>query len=143
MFAYTPRPGAGPSIGVGMPFLRPLNLKHKVHCAALRADRRFNVPDIHPGLRMKADAKEAGASQKNQDAAYRSGMSRWQDGFWYAVSRFFGHTRVGPKRMRVSRRQRLMERQMEAEQARRQAAEAEIERLRATGRIGPGCESAL
>lgn len=93
----------------------------------LRADRRLNTRDIHPGLIMKRDAEEAGASKKVQDAAYRSGMSRWQDDYWWAVSRHLGHTRFGPARRRVSRRQRLMERQME-EEAARQQAERDAER---------------
>ena len=87
----------------------------------LRADRRLDMVEIHPGLRMKADAKEAGASKKHHEPAYCSGLSRWQDDYWWAVSRHLGHTRFGPRRMRVSRRQRLMERQMEEAAAREQA----------------------
>jgi hypothetical protein len=83
---------------------------------------RLNLNDIHPGRRAKADAAEAGACKKFQDAAYRSGMSRWQDTFWWEVSRHFGHTRFGPQRMRVSRLQRLMERRLEEEKARQDAA---------------------
>ena len=49
-------------------------------------------------------------------------MSRWQDDYHYEVSRHFGHTRCGPKRMRVSRLQRLMEKRMEEEKARQEAA---------------------
>jgi hypothetical protein len=43
----------------------------------LLPDRRLNVNDIHPGRRMKAAAAEAGASKRDQDAAYRSAMARW------------------------------------------------------------------
>ena len=88
----------------------------------LLPDRHLNLHEIHPGQRMKRDAAEAGACQKFQDAAYRSGMARWQDDFWYAVSRHFGHDRYGPKRARVSRRERLMEKRMEEEKARQEAA---------------------
>ncbi len=87
----------------------------------LLSNSRLNLREIHAGARMKADAAEAGACKKVQDAAYRSGMSRWQDDFWYAVSRFFGHDRFGPKRRRVSRIQRQMEKRMDAETARQQA----------------------
>jgi hypothetical protein len=89
---------------------------------ALLADEHLNMRDIHPGLRMKLHAAEAGACQKFQDAAYRSGLSRWQDDFWWEVSRHFAHTRFGPRRMRVSRLQRLMERRMAEENARQKAA---------------------
>lgn len=96
----------------------------------LRSDRRLDMPAIHPGLRMKYDAAEAGASKKDQDAAYRSGLSIWQDAYWWSVSRFFGHERFGPRRTRVSRQQRLMERQIEEEQVRRRIAlDAERARL--------------
>ena len=88
---------------------------------ALRPDCRLNLSKIHPGEILKADAAEAGACKKYQDAAYRSGLSRWQDDFWWEVSRHFGHERYGPKRQRVSRKQRQMEKQMDAENARQQA----------------------
>jgi thiol:disulfide interchange protein len=71
---------------------------------------------------MKVDAAEAGASKRVQDAAYRSGMSRWQDQYWYDVSRSFGHHRYGPKRARVSRLQLLMEKRMEEEKAAQKTA---------------------
>ena len=88
----------------------------------LQPNLRLNWSEIHPGQRMKTDAAEAGACKKFQDAAYRSGLSRWQDDFWWEVSRHFGHERYGPKRQRVSRRQRLMEKRVEEQKAREQAA---------------------
>jgi hypothetical protein len=87
----------------------------------LLLDSRLDLHEIHPGLRMKWDAKEANACKKFQDAAYRSGLSRWQDDYWWAVSRHFGHRRYGPKRTRVIRAQRLMQRRMEEERRREQA----------------------
>jgi hypothetical protein len=98
---------------------------------ALLADGRFNLPEIHPGRRMKVDAAEAGASKRVQDAAYRCGMSRWQDTYHYDVSRFFGHDRYGPRRMRVSRMQRKMELKMQAEQVALAAERAAFERKKA------------
>jgi hypothetical protein len=88
----------------------------------LLTDLRLNVPEIHPGLRMKYDAGEAGASKKDQDAAYRSGMSRWQDDYWWDVSRAFDHKRFGPKRTRVNRIQYLFRKRMEEEREQQQAA---------------------
>jgi hypothetical protein len=87
----------------------------------LLPDRRLNVNDIHPGRRMKVAAAEAGASKRYQDAAYRSGMSRWQDTYHYDVSRRFGHNRHEPKRARVSRMQHMMEKRMEEAKARQEA----------------------
>jgi hypothetical protein len=88
----------------------------------LLTDLRLNVPEIHPGLRMKYDAAEAGASKKDQDAAYRCAMSRWQDDYWWDVSRAFDHQRFGPKRTRVNRMQYLFRKKMEEERAQQQAA---------------------
>jgi hypothetical protein len=90
----------------------------------LLPDGHLNIRDIHPGARMKRDAAEAGACKKIQDAAYRSGLSSWQDCYWWAVSKVFGHKRFGPKRTRVSRLRRLMERRLEEERARQQTADA-------------------
>ena len=88
----------------------------------LRPDGRLNLHEIHPGRRAKRDAAEVDACKKYQDAAYRSAMARWQDDYWYEVSRNFGHGRYGPKRIRVSRLQRLMEKRLEAEKAAQKAA---------------------
>ncbi len=88
----------------------------------LLADGHLDLHKIHPGQRAKWDAKEADACKKFQDAAYRSGLSRWQDAYHYEVSRYFGHMRFGPKRARVSRLQRLMERRLEEAKARQDAA---------------------
>jgi hypothetical protein len=95
---------------------------HYYVVAKLCPDGRLNLHEIHPGRRAKRDAAEVDACKKFQDAAYRSGMSRWQDAYHYEVSRHFGHTRFGPKRMRVSRLQRLMECRMEEDKARQEAA---------------------
>jgi hypothetical protein len=88
----------------------------------LRPDGRLNLHEIHPGRRAKRDAAEVDACKKYQDAAYRSAMARWQDDYWYEVSRNFGHGRYGPKRARISRMQRLMEKRLEAEKAAQKAA---------------------
>jgi hypothetical protein len=105
----------------------------------LRADLRLNVPEIHPGYRMKYDAKEAGARKASQDAAYRSGMSRWQDDYWWDVSRHFGHARFGPKRTRLNRREHLHRKKMETERnqhlAEIEAARKQAERDAANRRI--------
>jgi hypothetical protein len=96
----------------------------------LRPDGRLDLHEIHPGRRAKRDAAEVDACKKYQDAAYRSAMARWQDDYWYEVSRNFGHGRYGPKRARISRMQRLMEKRLEAEKAAQKAAlAAERERF--------------
>jgi Fe-S cluster assembly scaffold protein SufB len=87
----------------------------------LRPDGRLDLHEIHPGRRAKRDAAEVNACKKYQDAAYRSAMARWQDDYWYEVSRNFGHGRYGPKRARVSRMRHMMEKRMEEAKARQEA----------------------
>jgi hypothetical protein len=87
----------------------------------VRLNGRLDLDDIHPGRRMKQAAAEAGASKKNQDLAYRRGMERWQDEFYYDISRHFGHERFLPKRARVSRQERQAQKRVEEHAARRRA----------------------
>lgn len=87
----------------------------------LQSDCRLNWPDFHPGRAMKAAAAEAGACKRDEDAAYRSGMARFQDDFHYAVSRFFGHMRYGSKKMRLSRLEHKMRKKIEDDSAREQS----------------------
>ena len=88
----------------------------------LLTDFQLDLPAFHPGRATKFAAAEAGASKKDQDAAYRRGMEMFQDDFHCAVSRFFGHARFGARRMRVSRREREMQKRMDAEAERQRAA---------------------
>lgn len=91
----------------------------------LREDNRLDLNEIHPGRRMKQAAAEAGASKKDQDAAYRRGMERWQDEFHHDVSRGFDHERYMPKRARITRQERQAQRRTEDE-AERQRAELDL-----------------
>lgn len=88
---------------------------------ALRADRRLDLDEIHPGRRMKRAAAEAGAKKKVQDAAYRRAMEMWQDDFFFEISRHFGHERYLPKRARVTRQERQAQKRVEKDAARRRA----------------------
>jgi len=101
----------------------------------LLPDGQLDLPAFHPGRAMKAAAAEVGASKKDQDAAYRRGMERFQDDYHHGVGRFFGHARFGAKRGRVSRLERKMQKAMEDEGVRQRAALdsawAEFDRKRA------------
>ncbi len=83
----------------------------------------LNIGELHPGMAMKRAAAEAGADKRVQEAAYRSAMAMWQDDFWYAVGRHFGHNRYGVKRARLSRQERLMQKRLEADNTRKRTAE--------------------
>lgn len=93
--------------------------------------KRLNVDRLHPGRYAKVVALAEGASKKNAERSYRKGMREWQNAFHRDVSAFFRHDRYGPRRARVSRREREMEQRMEAERERmlddlaQKAAEAE------------------
>lgn len=101
----------------------------------LGSTNRLNVNELHPGRYAKVVAEAEGADKKNCERSYRKGMRAWQDAYHSAVSAFFRHDRYGPRRARVSRREREMQRKMEEERARQQAAldaeRAEFERNQA------------
>jgi hypothetical protein len=104
----------------------------------LNEHNRLNVNQLHPGCRAKAAAEAAGAGKKAGDSAYRAAMRGWQDDFHSAVSAFHRHDRFGPKRMRVSRQQWRMEKEIEEKRAhmleeveRQAAAAAEAAQRRA------------
>jgi hypothetical protein len=80
--------------------------------------KRLNVDVIHPGHCAKRTTLAAGASHKEANRAYRRAMSAFQDDYHRAVSVFFGHDRYGPKRARVGRREREMQKRLEERQAR-------------------------
>ena len=79
---------------------------------------RLNVGQLHPGYYARLVALAEGADKKNGERAYRAGMRAWQDDYHREVSKFFRHDRYGPRRARVSRREREMQQAMEAERAR-------------------------
>lgn len=79
---------------------------------------RLNVGQLHPGYYARLVALAEGADKKNGERSYRKGMRAWQDDYHREVSKFFRHDRYGPRRARVSRREREMQQAMEAERAR-------------------------
>jgi len=90
-------------------------------------DRKLDLGAVHPGRAAKIEAAAVGAPKRDQDAAYRAGMRRFQDRFHHDVSSKFGHDRFGPRRARVVRQEQLMRRDLDDERARlRQAADREI-----------------
>lgn len=84
----------------------------------LGPDNRLNVNELHPGRRAKAAAQAEGADHIHAERAYRAGMRAWQDDYHHEVSSRFNHDRYGPRRARVSRREREADQRMEAKQAR-------------------------
>ena len=71
-----------------------------------------------PGRYARVIALVEGADKKNGERSYRKGMRAWQDAFHRDVSAFFRHDRYGPRRARVSRRERELQLAMQAERAR-------------------------
>jgi hypothetical protein len=93
---------------------------------------RLDLGAIHPGRAAKSQAAAAGKTKRDQDAAYRAGMRRFQDHFHEDVSSKFGHDRYGPRRQRVSRKEQLMRRDLEKERAQlREVSEREIAQVAA------------
>ncbi|WIJ24001.1 hypothetical protein [Devosia sp. RR2S18] len=84
---------------------------------------------VHPGRRAKKAAAAAGASSRDQDAAYVVAMQSCQDSFHSSVSGHFGHVRLATLRDRRPRKEHLLIRSLEAENDRiaRQVAELQTE----------------
>lgn len=84
----------------------------------LGPNNRLNINQLHPGRYAKIVAEAEGADHKNAERSYRKGMRLWQDLFYRDVSKFFGHDRYGPRRARVTRREREMQKRIEADHTR-------------------------
>lgn len=58
---------------------------------------------LHPGRLARQEARRKGADRIAGERAYRAGMRAFQDGYFEAVSKRFGHERIGPRRRRFQR----------------------------------------
>lgn len=75
------------------------------------SDPSLKAQKFHPGVSAKREVLAAGPVagedgkllNKRADAAYKTAMRRWQDSYHEAVSIPCGHTRLGPKRRRLTR----------------------------------------
>jgi hypothetical protein len=67
------------------------------------ASPTFAAREIHDGGRLKLEARAAGLSKREEDAAYIRGTVILQDAFYFAVSQKYGHARHKEKRPRVAR----------------------------------------
>lgn len=75
------------------------------------SDPSLKAQKFHPGVSAKRAVMAAGPVEgedakllgKRADAAYKAAMRKWQDSYHEAVSIPCGHTRLGPKRRRLTR----------------------------------------
>lgn len=65
--------------------------------------KSLGIEEIHPGRKARAQATNEGKSRKEQAQAYTDAMRGFQNKFYDAVSKYFGHVRLGPKRRRLTR----------------------------------------
>lgn len=70
-----------------------------IHVYTVSADAR----GLTPGWQAKRAVAEAGASAQQQNQAYRSAMSDWQDRYYAGVGAYHGLERLGPARQRLRR----------------------------------------
>jgi hypothetical protein len=82
---------------------------------------RLDFSQAHPGRAALNTAADQKVCKAAQSAAYTQAMIDYQSRFFAAVSQRFGHSRVGPRRQRISRALHKVNRQ----------AEQYIERVRA------------
>ena len=85
---------------------------------SLGPGQRLNIDRLHPGYYARLVALAEGADKTNGERSYRKGMRQWQNAYHREVSEFFRHDRYGPRRARVTRREREMQKRMEEERKR-------------------------
>ena len=94
------------------------------------SDPNLKAQKFHPGVSAKREVMAAGPVEgedakllgKRADAAYKAAMRKWQDSYHEAVSIPCGHTRLGPKRRRLTRDE------WRREQAQAQALQKSVKR---------------
>lgn len=82
-----------------------------LHAYVLSSDPEMRARRLHPGVVAKENAKAAATAQDADaktanaagDAAYRTAMRDFQDGFWRQVGIPCGLARLGPARRRLTR----------------------------------------
>jgi hypothetical protein len=74
---------------------------HYITAPDLVAGQR--MPDIHRGLRAKADAGGNRGSKAAVDKAYKSAMRDYQDAYHDQVGKYHAQARLGPRAQRLSR----------------------------------------
>lgn len=75
------------------------------------SDPSLKAQKFHPGVSAKREVMAVGPVEgedakllgKRADAAYKAAMRKWQDSYHETVSIPCGHTRLGPKRRRLTR----------------------------------------
>jgi hypothetical protein len=100
---------------------------HAYAVPALGPGNRLLLEAIHPGRAALKQAEADGRDKAGQRAAYLTAMKTLQDDFHAAVSRRYGHARVGPRRRRLERTEHLLLKEARTREAERERAYAEEE----------------
>lgn len=101
-----------------------------LHCYAVPAlgpGNRLQLEAIHPGRAALKQAEADGRDKAGQRTAYLTAMKTLQDDFHAAVSRHYGHARVGPRRRRLERTEYLLLKEARTREMERALAYAEEE----------------
>lgn len=77
--------------------------KHLHFYVVPNAGERFET--IHEGQKAANEAKAQGKVKGEQNSAYKKAMSMLQDQFYLQLASYFGFTRFGPKRSRMTRKE--------------------------------------
>jgi hypothetical protein len=71
----------------------------------LHSDRRLCISDVDSGRRAAESVKDAGGSKREQRAASDQAMREFQDDYWREVGSKHGLARLGPQRLRLTRKE--------------------------------------
>lgn len=81
-----------------------------LHChyfvlPSVTKDGLLDISNMHPGIAAQAKLRGTKAGKQQKDIAYKEAMREYQDEFYKEVSVECGHTRYGPRRRRLTRKE--------------------------------------
>jgi hypothetical protein len=81
-----------------------------LHChyfilPSITKDGLLDTSNMHPGIAAQAELRGTKAGKQQKDIVYKEAMRKYQDEFYEEVSAECGHTRYGPRRRRLTRKE--------------------------------------
>jgi hypothetical protein len=76
---------------------------HWVVTPNLQDDGLLQIQSVHPGYEATAASKARGETKRDQKQAYKAAMKALQDDYYESVAAHCGLTRLGPRRLRLTR----------------------------------------
>ncbi|MFK4533465.1 hypothetical protein ABIA00_001648 [Bradyrhizobium ottawaense] len=105
---------------------------HWVVVPDLPKDGQLQIQSVHPGYEATAASKARGENKREQKRAYKAAMKALQDDYYEKVASHCGLTRLGPRRQRVTRKEKTeQQRQAKSLANARASLMADLEKAKA------------